>query len=101
MEIEDIQKLLRTREYSYIDIKNKLNLSEEEYYKMVELDVNEWRIRSTNLSFTQLQKIKAKQLYDEGNSVHEIAEEMRTVARNVSETLKGYGFWLRVILQAS
>jgi len=80
-----------------MDIKNKLSLSEEEYYKMVELDVNEWRIRSTNLSFTQLQKIKAKQLYDEGNSVHEIAEEMRTVARNVSETLKGYGIKPNVV----
>ncbi len=91
MEEDKIKEMLATRLYSYNDIKKLFNLSEDEYYEVVKKDVNEWRIRSTSLSFTTEQKERAIKLYQEGKTVHEIAEEMRTVARNVSEILKSHG----------
>lgn len=102
---EKAKEMLKTEVKAYFDVRDELGLSKEQYYELIRLDVNEWRIRARgkNLSKPHWVKDKAEELYLELKDsdefeypLIEIAKRLRLTQDHVVNYLRGKGYKFKV-----
>lgn len=94
---EKAKEMLRTEVKAYFDVRDELGLSKEEYYELIKLDVNEWRIRARGkIQTPEVVKREIQKRLDNKAMVEtdmqEVARELRCVPSSVVRLfrLRGY-----------
>lgn len=97
-QIKVAKEMLKSEVKAYFDVRDELGLSEEQYYELIRLDVNEWRIRARGKHLSKPHWVKksvvnrfleTKDRTDWDYPLLEIAKEYRLTQRHVVNYVRG------------
>lgn len=104
-QIKVAKEMLESEVKAYFDVRDELGLSEEQYYELIRLDVNEWRIRARGKHLSKPHWIKksvvnrfleTKDKTDWDYPLLEIAKEFRLTQQHVVVYIRGKGHEVKV-----